>query len=176
MAALLGIYVLLQSQKSSFSPLDQALAVQNSPAPNFTLPRLNGEIVRLSDYRGKIVFLNIWATWCPPCREEMPAMEKLYQEMKGEAFEILAVSIDAAGAKAVGPFMKQNKLSFPALLDPKGMVKGLYGITGVPETFIIDKDGIINSKIIGPRDWAGSKAVRFFRDLAQKPGSNMDPN
>jgi thiol-disulfide isomerase/thioredoxin len=126
-------------------------------------------MVSLSDYRGKVVFLNIWATWCPPCREEMPSMEKLYRELRGEGFEILAVSIDALGAKAVAPFMKEYRLSFPALLDPEGTVQQLYGTTGIPESFIIDKKGIIAEKIIGARNWATPEVIRFFRNLIQKP-------
>ena len=96
-------------------------------------------------------------------------MEKLYQELKGEAFEILAVSIDTAGEKAVAPFAKDYKLNFPILIDEKGTLQELYGTTGVPETFIIDKNGIILHKAIGARDWADSKIIRALKDLAQKP-------
>ena len=85
--------------------------------------------------------------------------------LKNEGFEILAVSIDVSGAKAVLPFMQKHKLSFPALTDTKGTVKSLYQATGVPESFIIDKDGIIVEKIIGPRDWAAPGAIRYFRKL-----------
>jgi peroxiredoxin len=96
-------------------------------------------------------------------------MEKLYRELRGEGFEILAVSIDALGAKVVAPFMKAYGLSFPALLDPKGTVQQLYGTTGIPESFIIDKNGIIAEKIIGARNWATPEVIRFFRNLIQKP-------
>ncbi len=171
MAAVLGTMVLLQSQKPSIGSHQQGRPSPNNMAPDFTLTRLNGETVRLSDYRGKVVFLNIWATWCPPCREEMPAMESLYAKMKGQAFEILAVSIDKSGAEAVAPFMKQNNLSFPALLDPKGTTQELYRISGVPETFIIDKNGIIVSKIIGPRNWADAASVRYFKELVASSGN-----
>jgi len=119
-------------------------------------------MVSLSDYKGKVVFLNIWATWCPPCREEMPSMEKLYQKLKGEDFEILAVSIDVLGARAVAPFMKEYKLSFPALLDPEGTVQRLYGTTAIPESFIIAKDGVIVSKVTGAKDWASPDTIRFY--------------
>ena len=95
-------------------------------------------------------------------------MEKLYQELKGEAFEILAVSIDVSGANAVRPFMIAHKLSFPALTDSKGDLKSLYQTTGVPESVIIDKDGIIVEKVIGPRDWATPGAIRYFRNLIHK--------
>jgi len=142
--------------------------VKGVPAPNFTMPGLDGKTASLTDYRGKVVLLNIWATWCPPCVEEMPSMEKLHQELKDEGFEILAVSIDVSGAKTVIPFMKKHKLSFPALIDTKGVIKSLYQTTGVPESFIIDKDGIIAEKVIGPRDWATSGAIRYFRNLIQR--------
>jgi peroxiredoxin len=140
-------------------------------APNFTFPDLNGQKVSLSDHRGKVVLVNIWATWCLPCREEMPSMQKLYERFKGESFEILAVSIDATGREAVAPFMRELNLTFPALLDPKGNIKLLYGTTGVPESFIIDKDGILAERIIGPLDWATPKVFRFFQDLIQRPES-----
>ena len=163
-----GIIVLLQTKDSSFNLSGKPRIVKGVPAPNFTMPGLDGKMVSLADYKGKVVFLNIWATWCPPCVEEMPSMEKLYQELKGEGFEILAVSIDASGAKDVLPFMKKHKLSFPALTDTRGAIKELYQTTGVPESFIIDKDGIIVEKVIGPRDWAASGAIRYFRNLIQR--------
>jgi len=163
-----GILVLLQTKDSSFNQSGKPRLEKGVPAPNFTLPGLDDKMVSLADYKGKVVFLNIWATWCPPCVEEMPSMEKLYQELKGEDFEILAVSIDALGAKEVIPFMKKHQLSFPALTDTKGAIKSLYQTTGVPESFIIDKNGIIVEKIIGPRDWATTSAFRYFRNLIQR--------
>ncbi len=141
------------------------------PAPDFTFPDLNGKVVSLSDYRGKVVFVNIWATWCLPCRDEMPSMQKLYNRFKGEAFEILAVSIDSAGRKAVAPFMRELNLTFPALLDTRGKIRSLYGATGVPESFIIDREGILVEKVIGAMDWATPEVFRFFQDLIQRPQS-----
>jgi peroxiredoxin len=95
-------------------------------------------------------------------------MEKLYRELKGEGFEILAVSIDETGAKDVRSFMKKYKLSFPALTDSKGAIKSLYQTTGVPESFIIDKDGILVEKVIGPRNWAVPDVIRFFQNLIRR--------
>jgi len=166
---MIGIFFLLQRKDSFFDQYKKPPLKPGLPAPNFTFPGLDGKMVSLTDYRGKVVFLNIWATWCPPCREEMPSMEKLYKELKDEDFEILAVSIDASGAKAVAPFMKEYKLSFPALLDPEGKIQRLYWTTGIPESFIIDKKGIIVKKIIGARDWASPESVRFFRNLIKMP-------
>jgi cytochrome c biogenesis protein CcmG/thiol:disulfide interchange protein DsbE len=139
--------------------------------PNFTFPDMNGKEVSLSDHRGKVVLVNVWATWCPPCRQEMPSMQSLYEKFKGENFEILAVSIDSEGREAVAPFMRKMNLTFPALLDPGETIRSLYGITGVPESFIIDKQGILVEKIIGPINWATPEVFFFFKDLIQKPGS-----
>ncbi len=163
------VVLLIQGRDSIFGPVQPTRLHPGSPAPNFSLPGLDGRTVSLKDYRGKVVFVNVWATWCPSCRDEMPAMEKLYQELKGEAFEILAVSVDASGAKAVAPFMRARKLSFPALLDPEGTIGKPYGVTGVPESFIINKEGIIERIVIGPIDWTDPAVVSFFRILIQKP-------
>jgi len=165
---LFGILILLQTKDSFYNPSSGLQVAKGLTAPNFSLPDLDGKMVSLSDYRGKVVLLNIWATWCPPCVEEMPSMEKLYQELQAEGFEILAVSIDESGAQDVLPFMKKHKLSFPALIDSRGTLKGLYQTTGVPESFIIDKDGMLVEKVIGPRDWAVPEAIRFFRNLFRR--------
>lgn len=171
--AVIAIVVLfLLGQNNSYlkySPLEAG-----RPAPNFTLPGLDGKMVSLSDYKGHVVLVNIWATWCPPCIDEMPSMEALYNIFKSEDFEILAISIDAMGAKAVAPFMKKYNLSFPALLDPAGTIKTLYQATGVPESFIINKQGILVEKIIGPRNWAAPEVVRFLRDLIMQPPTQKD--
>jgi peroxiredoxin len=164
----IGIIVLLQTHKPALDPAGKPRFEKGAPAPNFTLPDLDGKMVSLADYRGKVVLLNIWATWCPPCVEEMPSMEKLHQELKEEKFVILAVSIDESGANAVLPFMKNHRLNFPALIDSAGAIKGLYQTTGVPESFIIDKDGRIVEDVVGPMDWAADGAIRYFRELIQR--------
>jgi peroxiredoxin len=157
-----AVLFLLKQNNSylKYSPLKRGHS-----APKCTFPGLDGKIVSLADYRGQVVLVNIWATWCPPCVDEMPSMEKLHQELQGENFEILAISIDAVGTKAVAPFMKKYNLSFPALIDPDGTIKTLYHITGVPESFIIDRQGILVEKIVGPRNWAAPEAVRYLRNL-----------
>ena len=163
------IVLFLQKYVSFMNLSRRTLVVVGDPAPVFTFPGLDGKMVSLTDYKGKVVFLNIWATWCPPCREEMPSMEKLYQQLKGEDFEILAVSIDATGAKAVGPFMKEDGLSFPALLDTGGTIQDLYGTTGIPESYVIGKEGFVEEIVIGPKDWSTPEVVGFFRNLIQRP-------
>jgi peroxiredoxin len=158
----------LKQNNPSFQSANQVPIRVGLPAPDFTLPGLDGKKVSLSDYRGKVVFVNIWATWCPPCVEEMPSMQNLYQKLKSENFEIMAVSIDSQGAKVVAPFMKKYKLTFPALMDSMGTIKRIYKATGVPESYIIDKDGILAKKVIGPLDWSQPDILRLFRDLIQK--------
>jgi peroxiredoxin len=165
----LVIILSLKLNDSSFEFSNQVAIEGDILAPDFTFPGLDGKMIRLSDYKGKVVLVNIWATWCPPCVDEMPSMEKLYQKFKGENFEILAVSIDEPGLKAVAPFMKKSGLTFPALIDSEGVIKTVYGITGIPESFIIDKQGILIKKIVGPVDWAATNVFRFFSDLIQKP-------
>ncbi len=139
-------------------------------AYDFTLPDLDGNTVRLSEHHGKIVFLNLWATWCPPCREEMPAMERLYQRFRHKDFVILAVSEDT-DSTAVRNFVQSMRLSFPVLLDPQGALPGRYGITGYPETFIIDRNGQVIQHIIGPENWDSEKSIRYFSELLEKPHS-----
>jgi peroxiredoxin len=163
-----SVVVLLQMKDTPYGINQKTRIKKGVSAPDFSLPDLEGKMVSLSDLKGKIVFLNIWATWCPPCVEEMPSMEKLYKVMENEKFQILAVSVDADGAKAVKPFVEKHKLSFPVLTDTKGTIRALYQTTGVPETIIIDKNGIVVEKVIGPRDWASSKFTSVFQDLLKE--------
>ena len=139
------------------------------PAPDFSLPDLTGQQVRLSDFRGKIIFLNVWATWCPPCRDEMPSMERLHRRMQGKDFVMLAVSQDQDGPAVVKAFVQQEGLTFPVLLDREGLVSTRYGVTGYPETFVIDRDGRVIQHIIGPEDWESEEAYRYFTRLLENP-------
>jgi len=136
-------------------------------APNFSLPDMAGQKVELKDYRGKVVFLNFWATWCLTCEEEMPSMERLYQKFKGKPFEMLTVSIDKDGKNVVADYLEKFGLTFPALLDPKSKIGKLYRTTGVPETFIINKEGYITHKAIGPRKWDTEESFKAFERLTR---------
>ena len=170
LAIVAGMIFFALQKKKSFQHAPGAPMLQvGRTAPNFRLPGLDGKTVSLSDYRGNVVLVNIWATWCRPCVAEMPSMEKLYQELKGEAFEILAVSIDTEGGGVVVPFMRKHGLTFPALIDPQGTTKTAYNLTGVPESFIIDKKGGLAKKIIGPLDWASPEVLDYFRSLIHPP-------
>ena len=160
-----AIFFLLQTKDTNFNFTRSPQFEPGNPAPDFNLPDLEGTMVSIADYKGKIVLLNIWATWCPPCVEEMPSMENLYKKLSKDGFEILAISIDASGAETVSAFIHQHNLSFTVLVDPEGTIRSLYHTTGIPESTIIDKNGNIVEKIIGPRDWDGNEAVRYFRQL-----------
>ena len=139
------------------------------PLADFTLPDLQGRSVQLTALRGKVVFVNVWATWCPPCVEEMPTMQQLYDRLHGRGLEILAVSLDALGAQVVAPFIQSHRLSFPTLLDTKNLVQRLYRTTGVPESFIVDKRGILVEKVVGPKDWAHPQLLAQFERLLAMP-------
>ncbi len=164
----IGIIILLQTKKTTLNLSGSEKLEAGMPAPNFIVPDLDGNMISLADYRGNIVFLNIWATWCPPCVAEMPSIEKLHQTLKGEDFKILAVSIDDSGAGGVKSFMEQHRLNFHALIDSNDMVKNRYQINGIPESFVIDKNGIILKKIIGPADWASPDAIEYFQAQLQE--------
>jgi thiol-disulfide isomerase/thioredoxin len=166
---LLTGYILLQGKEKYFNQSSHGRLELGRSVSNFTFPGLNGKMFSLADYRGKVVFLNIWATWCPPCRDEMPSMERLYQELKDEDFIILAVSVDSSGAKAVAPFVRNYQLTFPVLLDDKGKSRSLFKTTGIPESHIINKEGILVEKTIGPRDWDNPDTIQFLRELIHKP-------
>jgi len=140
-------------------------------APEFQLADLQGRPVALSDLRGKVVYVNFWATWCVPCRDEAPALQRLYDGLRGEGFEILAATIDAENdVAAVEAFRKQYGLLFPILLDTRKEAYTRYGATGVPETYLIDSEGRLAEAYIGPRNWDDPRYARAIRRLLA-PGS-----
>jgi thiol-disulfide isomerase/thioredoxin len=138
-------------------------ALEGNAAPDFTLKDLSGKPVPLSSLRGKVVLLNFWATWCPPCRQEIPSMMLLNKSMEGKPFQMLAVSEDAGGKEAVEGYFKESGTALPALLDTEQAVGQRYGLTGVPETFIIGKNGVILKKVVGAMDWNNPDAVNFLQ-------------
>lgn len=134
------------------------------PTPDFTLPDPDGKKVSLKDFRGKVVFLNFWATWCVPCREEMPAMEKLYQEFKDKNFVVLAVNVKDRKQEAVN-FVKELKLSYPMVIDPDAQVGLLYGAWGLPTTYLIGPKGEGLARAWGPAEWYSPAARNLIKDL-----------
>jgi thiol-disulfide isomerase/thioredoxin len=136
---------------------------ERMPPVGFTLRQSGGGNLSLKNLEGKVVFLNFWATWCGPCRVEMPAMESLYRGLKDRGFEILAVNVQES-EKDVADFMRQNRLSFPALLD-SGSAAARYGIRAFPTTYIIDRDGLIIARVIGSLNWNSPQMVAAFETL-----------
>lgn len=136
-----------------------------SVAPDFTLEDVNGKSVSLSQYKGKVVVLNFWATWCPPCRAEIPSMEKLNNIMKGKDFVILAVNIEEDGRDRVKAFLEQNAHSFPVLVNGGDVGEQKYGVFQYPETFILRPDGVVVEKVIGMIDWSSPKVVSLINFL-----------
>ena len=118
------------------------------PAPDFQLENLAGQSISISDLQGKPVLLNFWATWCPPCRAEMPYLQQIYEEWSDKGLVLLAIDI-GEGPSQIKEFLETNNLSLPVLLDSDKSVAQRYNITGIPATFFIDKDGTIQVKIIG---------------------------
>jgi peroxiredoxin len=142
-------------------------ALVGQAAPEFSLADLKGNAVRLANFKGKVVFVNVWATWCEPCRQEMPSMQALYATLGGPDFEMLAVNADQSRKDVVERFVQTYKLGFPVLPDPDLQVADRYQVTGYPETFIINRNGVIVAHEIGPRQWDAPDTVAAFRKLME---------
>ena len=128
------------------------------------LKDMNGNNVSLADFKGKIVFLNFWTTWCPTCRIEMPSMEKLHQKLKNKDFAMVTINLQESASRVKG-FFKGLKLSFTALLDTTGEVGASFGIRAIPTTYILDKTGRIIGQANGPREWDSKEAIALFENL-----------
>jgi len=160
LAILIAIVVIV----ISFLPEDRLykeVAAVGKPAPEFELKDSNGNLWRLSALKGKVVFINFWATWCSACKWEMPYKESLYNKMKGKDFQMLGI-LFRDDPQNLTPYLKKHSVSPPTLIDHENEVARLYGLTGVPETFIIDKKGIIREKIIGPREWDAPESLALI--------------
>jgi peroxiredoxin len=161
-------FLIVAVNKVELKPFEVEYPAEAFIAPSFDLPSLSGGTVDLKNYRGKVVFINFWATWCATCKVEMPSMQKVYDRFKDQGLEMLTISVDK-DPSLIQPFMDEYQLTFPVLLDPKSSVaKQDYKTTGVPETFIVNKHGIIVHKAIGPRDWATDDALAAFAQLVEQ--------
>ncbi|MFQ5443413.1 MAG: TlpA disulfide reductase family protein [Nitrospinales bacterium] len=138
-------------------------------APGFSLKNLNGQWEMLEDYNGQVVILNFWATWCAPCRVEMPSFETLYRRYRSEGLTVLAVSFDKAGEGKVRKFVENYKLSFPILMDTEGEVEKLYPSFSIPSTYVIDKSGWVVAKVDGAKNWQSRETFEAVEFLLKQP-------
>ena len=149
-------------------PFATALGIQppkeQVEAPDVIGTNPDGNTIRLTDFRGKVVFLNFWATWCIPCRLEMPAMERLYREFRGRGFVVLAVNVQE-GSAAVRAFVRELNLTFPVVLDPKGAAAMAYAVRGLPATYLIDRNQVIVVRVIGAREWDSKDGRAYIQAL-----------
>jgi peroxiredoxin len=148
------------------------MAVEQPAAPvlaaDFTLPNLQGESLPLESLRGKLVLLNFWATWCAPCRAEMPGMAQLWQEYRDQGFEIVAISVDEGNEKRVANFVRRLNLSYPVVLDPESVIADRYGVGGLPASFLIDGEGLLIGRLVGSREWGGPQARALIGGLLSR--------
>ena len=157
-SCLLLLGLLAGCQKKEEAPKVRTIG---KPSPDFVLKDIKGKTWRLSDFKGKVVFVNFWATWCPPCRAEMPSMQKLYQSLPADRFQM--VTILSNDKPELGErFAKTIGFTAPILLDPDNKAYKAYGLTGVPETYIVDKQGILREAIIGPMHWDSPEAANLL--------------
>ncbi len=170
----LGALVLFTSAKSAWGE-NQALAAfgamefkEEPPAPDFTLPSLDGNQIQLSQYRGKVVLLNFFAIWCVPCQREFPLIEKLYKKYQDKGFVVLAVSLDRDTPEAVKAFVEELHLTFPVVLDPERHLMKMYRVMGLPTTYLISRQGKLLGLIVGERDWGSEKAYQLVNSLLGK--------
>jgi peroxiredoxin len=178
-AAMIVAALVFYGLKGKFSQTEQSSAVivqdstnklrleipeKTTVAPEFELKDPAGKQLRLNELRGKVVFLNFWATWCPPCIEEMPAMEKLHHKLEEDGLVILAINFQE-GPERVKEFFAENNFTFKTLLDHDGKVAELYQAWALPVSVIINKRGEIAARAMGIKDWSSDEALEFFRKL-----------
>ncbi len=135
------------------------------PAEGFYLKDLDGELHRLKDFRGKVVLLNFWATWCPPCREEMPSMQELHEDYRDQGLAVVAVSVDQDSPGVVKEYVEELGLTFRILHDRDNRVSGRYRVPGVPASYLIDRKGRVAYKVLGSIDWTRPSALRAVEGL-----------
>ena len=171
---LLGVFVVLAAflyaYGGKFFPSKPVVQTgfSGEPAPAFELPDLKGNVVTLSEQRGKVVLLTFWASWCGPCREEMPSLNRLFQTIGGADFTVLGVNIETRIAPAKR-FAADFELTFPVLLDTTNKVAEQYGVFNIPQSFLIDRNGRLLHRYLGYIDWMTAENLEKLRSLIGKP-------
>ena len=168
-----AIYFTQGSKDKEDSKKNPVAKTEESPnegflAPQFALYDLNGNLIRLRDFKGKVTLLNFWATWCSPCKREIPSLEKLYQMRKDKGFEIVAVNAERVSASQIASFAEKYRMSFPILLNPQRDVGSKYWVRAIPTSFLLDKNGVIRWKIVGGREWTDSYVLSRIDQLLGK--------
>ena len=148
---------------------DQRKSAVGYLAPDFSLRNLKGNYESLDSFRGQVVVLNFWATWCAPCRVEMPSFEKLYRRYRSEGVAVLAVTLDKNAGPKIKSFVDEYELSFPILLDEKGEVERLYPSMTIPFTYVIDREGRVVARVDGAKNWESNKTFEAIEYLLKKP-------
>lgn len=149
---------------------DNARGVEvGDQVPEYSAPNLAGEEVAFADHLGEVVLINVWATWCGPCRVEMPPIQNIYDRFKERGFTVLAVSIDTGPghSEKVDEFVRELDLDFPVLLDPESRISDVLQTIGVPETFVLDREGRIIKRLIGATDWDSEANQALIRELLE---------
>jgi cytochrome c biogenesis protein CcmG/thiol:disulfide interchange protein DsbE len=140
---------------------ESPVATVGKPAPNFDTINMQGDVWSLSKQKGQVVFVNFWATWCAPCREEMPSMQRLYVKLPKDKFKMVAL-FNRDKPEVVNNFVAKLGITIPILDDQQNIIGEKYGLTGLPETFIIDKQGVIREKYIGPKEWDSPEVIALL--------------
>ena len=148
---------------------DQRKSAVGYLAPDFSLRNLKGNYESLDSFRGQVVVLNFWATWCAPCRVEMPSFEKLYRRYRSEGVAVLAVTLDKNAGPKIKSFVDEYELSFPILLDEKGEVERLYPSMTIPFTYVIDSEGRVVARVDGAKNWDSNETFEAIEYLLKKP-------
>ena len=156
-----------KAHRKNFDEMGVVPPRNEMPAPDFTLETSTGSTLSLSDFKGKVVLLNFWATWCVPCKKELPSMQRLYDFLKKDGFEVIAISIDRDQRERVNQYVKDYHLTFPVLLDPSQKVRKNYFIMGLPTSYLIGGDGKLKGFVSGERDWDSPAAKKMFSTLVQ---------
>lgn len=162
--------VLFVSSAMSASPPSpwEIEGIRGGKAPDFVIRDINNSPFNLSAFRGKVVILNFWATWCPSCRAEMPSLNNLYRELRDKGLEVLAVSADRSRS-AVRDYISKNHLDIRVALDPENKVSRQFKVFSIPTTFLIDRTGIIIERYIGEEDWTSPEIKKKIKEALGIP-------
>lgn len=156
----------LTAYADPFEQLGVARPRTSQPAPDFVLKDINGQSVSLAQFKGKPVLLNFWATWCGPCREELPSMQRLHEAAKSNGgFQIIAISIDRSNMKKVNKYADNLNLTFPILIDPDREIRKAYFIRGLPTSYLIDAEGKLRGFVSGSRNWDSPASLELMKSL-----------